>query len=293
MRLLICSDGSSASAAVTRIGGIIGRSLPAETVLLGIAERPENEASLRQTLDQEAKQLEQGTMTVKVVVRAGEPIRQILSETSTNNYDLVVIGAQSKGHTGLYWRSEKTYQVIKAIAPPVLVAIGQCDAFNRFLVCTGGRAFIDEALKLTGTLAAALGASVTLLHVMAEPPAMYADLVQLEEDLDRLLASKSELGTNLRHQKEALERLGAKAEVRIRHGIVLEQVFAEIREGNYDLVVTGSSRARGVLRHYIMGDVTRKILNRADCPVLVARAGPIERQSIWARLKDMFVGAER
>jgi hypothetical protein len=37
-------------------------------------------------------------------------------------------------------------------------------------------------------------------------------------------------------------------------------------------VVSGSSRARGTLRHYIMGDLTRSIVNRADCPVLVARS---------------------
>src|SRR5213083_3441541 len=75
--------------------------------------------------------------------------------------------------------------------PPVLVAIGECKRLKRFLVCTGGKEFIEEAVQLTGELADALGASVTLLHVMAEPPAIYADLVQMEEDVDRLLESKS------------------------------------------------------------------------------------------------------
>jgi len=114
---------------------------------------------------------------------------------------------------------------------------------------------------------------VTLLHVMAEPPAIYADLVQMEEDVDRLLESKSELGVNLRRQRESLERLGVPTEVHVRHGIVLDQVFAEAREGDHDLIVTGSSQARGLLRHYIMGDLTRSILNHANCPVLVARGG--------------------
>ena len=48
-----------------------------------------------------------------------------------------------------------------------------------------------------------------------------------------------------------------------------------MREGKHDLIVTGTSQARGPFRHYIMGDLTRGILNRADCPVLVARAGKI------------------
>jgi nucleotide-binding universal stress UspA family protein len=114
---------------------------------------------------------------------------------------------------------------------------------------------------------------VTLLHVMAEPPAIYADLVRMEEDVDRLLESKSELGTNLRRQKRELECLGVSAAVRLRHGIVIDQVFEEASEGDYDLIVTGSSPARGLFRHYIMGDLTRSILNHANCPVLVARGG--------------------
>jgi nucleotide-binding universal stress UspA family protein len=111
----------------------------------------------------------------------------------------------------------------------------------------------------------------------------------LEENVDQLLESKSELGTNLRRQKRELERLGVSAEVRLRHGIVIDQVFEEARAGDYDLIVTGTSQARGLLRHYIMGDLTRSILNRANCPVLVARAGPPKvGKTFWRALKGLF-----
>src|SRR6202043_4254890 len=139
------------------------------------------------------------------------------------------IGARRTGRKGLYWRSEKTYEGIKAIPPPVIAAIGDCNRLKRFLVCTGGKEFIEEAVQLTGKVAAAVGASVPLLHVMAEPPAIYADLVRLEEDVNRLLGSRSELGLNLHRQKEELERLGVPAEVHVRHGLVLDQVLAETR----------------------------------------------------------------
>jgi nucleotide-binding universal stress UspA family protein len=280
-----------ASEAAIALGAIVRRGLQAEAVLLGIAERPPDEPPLREALAREASLLRHDSVEPRIVIRAGEAIREILNETSAASYDLVVIGAQRKGNSGPYWRSQKTYEVIKAIAPPVLVAIGACHALKRFLVCTGGRTYIDEALKLTGTLAAALGASITLLHVMAEPPAMYADLMQMEEDLQRLLESKSELGLNLRRQKELLERLGVKTEVRIRHGIVVDQVFAETSSAKYDLLVTGSTQAGGMVRHYIMGDLTRRILNRANCPILVARAGPLEPAGLWTRLKRIFTSA--
>jgi nucleotide-binding universal stress UspA family protein len=77
--------------------------------------------------------------------------------------------------------------------------------------------------------------------------------------------------------------------VRVRHGLVVDQVFQELSEGNYDLIVTGSSQGRGIFHHYIMGDLTRKILNRANCPVLVARAGKVVgARGFWHALRRLF-----
>ena len=291
MKILICSDGTPSTETAIELGASLAGSLKAETTLLGIAETEQDEHPLRDALHTQAQSLHGHGISPEIVVHSGEPVHQILDQTSKSNYDLVVIGARWTGAVGDYWRSEKTYEVIKSIQPPVLVAIGERKQLNRFLVCTGGKEFIEPAVQFTGKLAAAVGASVTLLHVMAEPPAMYADLVQLEEDVSQLLESKSELGTNLRRQKRELDRLGVRTEVRLRHGIVIDQVFEEAREGNYDLIVTGTSQARGLLRHYIMGDLTRSILNRANVPVLVARAGPPKPvQTLWRAVREMFGG---
>jgi nucleotide-binding universal stress UspA family protein len=289
MKILICSDGTQSAEPAIHLGGLLAGPLKAETTLLGIAETSGDEQSLREALWEQAGSLHGGGISLDIIVQSGEPVRQILDQTSRSKYDLVVIGARWTGAVGDYWRSTKTYEVIKSVQPPVLVAIGESKRLKRFLVCTGGKEFIEQAVQFTGKLAAAMRASVTLLHVMAEPPAMYADLVRLEENVDQLLESKSELGTNLRRQRRELDRLGVPAEVRLRHGIVIDQVFAEAHEGDYDLIVTGTSQARGLLRHYIMGDLTRSILNRANVPVLVARASPPKPgRTLWRAVKGIF-----
>jgi hypothetical protein len=44
-----------------------------------------------------------------------------------------------------------------------------------------------------------------------------------------------------------------------------------------------------VIRHYIMGDLTRSILNRAEVPVLVARAGPPKpSRTLWKAVKGLL-----
>src|SRR5262245_8515990 len=289
MKILICSDGMPASENAIELAGLLADPLKAGITLLGIVEKSSDERPLRETRERQAQSLRIQNAQPDIVVRAGEPVRQILDQTSNARYDLVLVGARWTGAAGHYWRSERTYEVIKAIQPPVLVAIGERKQLKRFLVCTGGKEFIERAVQFTGEIAAALSASVTLLHVMAEPPAIYVDLVQLEENVDQLLESKSELGTNMLREKRKLERLGVPAQVRLRHGIVIDQVFEEALIGDYDLIVAGTSQARGLLGHYIMGDLTRGILNRANVPVLVARAGPPKAgRTLWKGIKELF-----
>jgi nucleotide-binding universal stress UspA family protein len=289
MKILICSDGTQSAEPAIHLGGLLAAPLEAQTTLLGIAERSQDEQPLRGALEKQAQLLQARDVTPEMIVQSGEPVHQILDQTSKNKYDLAVIGARWTGAVGEYWRSKKTYEVIKTIQPPVLVAIGDRRQLRRFLVCTGGKEFIEPAVQFTGRMAAAVGASVTLLHVMAEPPALYADLMLLEEDVGQLLESKSELGTNLSRQKRELDRLGVSAQVRLRHGIVIDQVFEEVHAGDSDLIVTGTSRARGMIRHYIMGDLTRSILNRAEVPVLVARAGPPKpSRTLWKAVKGLL-----
>ena len=289
MNILICSDGTPASDNAVRLGSGVARAIKSRVTLLGIAENPGEEQPLRQALDRETDMLQSMGVERQTVIQTGEPISQILDETSVKKYDFIVIGSRRTEASGHFWRSRRTYEIIKAVEPPVLVAIGACERISRILLCSGGKHFIDPAVRLTGTLAAALHAEVTLFNVMAEPPAIYAHLIELEEDVDALLRSGSELGRNLLAEKKALEKLGVAVQVRIRHGFIVDQLLKEMREGNYDLIVSGSSRARGPLRHYIMGDVTEAILENAESSVLVARSQPMEPgKGLWQSMARLF-----
>src|SRR6266487_1793061 len=155
MKILICSDGTPSAETAIHLGGLLAGPLKAETTLLGIAETSQDEIPLRNMLQKQAQLLHDRGVSPDVIVQSGEPVRQIVDQTSKTSYDLVVVGARWTGATGHYWRSEKTYEVIKAIQPPVLVAIGKCKHLKRFLVCTGGKEFIERAIEFTGKLAIA------------------------------------------------------------------------------------------------------------------------------------------
>jgi len=274
MKLLICSDGSEQADRAIKLGAALAAGCQAEVTLLGIVEAPGENKTILDALKRAQSLLEDKKIHAELITKAGNPIEEIIKRTAETQYDLVIIGAVRKETQGAFWLSSKSYKIIKEIKPPVLLAVGQSTTIKRLLICSGGKRYIDAAVRLAGTIARGVGAAVSILHVMPEPPALFAHLPKMEEDTALLLRSHSELGNNLRHAKETLESMNVQVEVRLRHGEVLEEILRELRLGEYDLVVTGSALSRS-LRTYVLGDISREIVNRASCAVLIVRGQEI------------------
>jgi nucleotide-binding universal stress UspA family protein len=240
---------------------------------LGIVEKTGHEDTVMQALRRAQEILKEYHLNAELITKAGRPVPEIIKRTQETKYDLVVIGAARKGTRGPLCMSARAYKIIESVEPPVLVVIGERSALRRILLCTGGTEQADATVNFAGEIARRVNASVVLLHVLAEPPAMYVNLIKSEEDATQMLESSSKLGRSLRHQKELLEKLGVPCEVHLQHGLVLDELLHELQRTDYDLVVSGSSPAHDRLRTYIMGNVTREIVNRAELPVLVVRSG--------------------
>ena len=271
MKILFCSDGSNQAENAVRFGALIAAACQAEPSLLGIAEKASEQEPLLQALQREQDIFKGHNLNAELITKAGRPVREIVKRTREESYDLVVIGAVRKGARNAAWVSARAYKIVESVAPPVLVVIGERRALRRILLCTSGRPQADKAFEFAGEVARSVNAVVDLIHVTAEPPAMYANLIELEEDADRLLASNSKLGRTLRHQKELLEQSGVFGEFRLRHGLVVPELLKELQRTDYDLVMVGSSPAEDMLRQYVMGNVTREIIDHAELPVLVVR----------------------
>ncbi|MGA2658236.1 MAG: universal stress protein [Verrucomicrobiota bacterium] len=271
MRVLICSDGSEQAVRAIRLGAAIAGGCQAETTLLGIIESPGQSKAILDSLNRGQALLESKKIHAELITKPGRPVEEISRRAEQTQYDLVIIGAVRKATRGPFWMSSKSYKIIKAINPPVLLVAGSWSALKRMLICTGGKRHIEDALPLAGEIARGLGASVSLLHVLPEPPAIYAGLPYMAQSADFLLRSPSELGVNLRHALEILQSRAVPAQVLLRHGSVLGEILRETHNGAYDIIVTGSAPSRS-LRTYALGDISREIINRANCPVLVVRS---------------------
>jgi nucleotide-binding universal stress UspA family protein len=57
---------------------------------------------------------------------------------------------------------------------------------------------------------------------------------------------------------------------KVRHGLVVDEIQAEARSGDYDLVVIGAHRGEG-WRRILLDDLAHQIIVEMDRPVLVVR----------------------
>jgi len=164
----------------------------------------------------------------------------------------------------------------------VLVVKRVKNRLERVLVCTGGADVALPVIEAGAWLAQGVGARVTLLHVGSPVPSMYAGLGEIEETLSDLLQTDTPFAQHLREGAELLAERRVESELKLRYGVVADEILCEIQEGDHDLVVIGASGAGGggwlggrLLGNWLLGNVTRQVLNDAPCSVLVLRrTGP-------------------
>jgi nucleotide-binding universal stress UspA family protein len=95
-------------------------------------------------------------------------------------------------------------------------------------------------------------------------------LGDLECSTRALLESDAREAVHLRKDLKILEDLNVPGEAKVRHGLVVDEILAEAREGDYDLVAVGANVASGFQR-FILTDTTEQTVMGSDRPVLVVR----------------------
>ncbi len=88
---------------------------------------------------------------------------------------------------------------------------------------------------------------------------------------------------------------GIEADVRLRFGDPVDVISAELADGGYDLLLVGT-RLGGTLGEMLLGNVSRRLVERAPCPVVVVgeawkvrvdRRTPLPAEPAHARLTSV------
>ena len=130
--------------------------------------------------------------------------------------------------------------------------------------------FSENARKVVGEaaeLAREQGAELTLMHVHPIEAVAFMDFSYVEPP-EKLARVCEQAEQKMRDWCDELEIPAEKCQVRVLTGNPVSEILKEAKEHN--LVVMGTHGRTGV-KHFLMGSVAERIVQGAECSVLIVR----------------------
>ena len=166
------------------------------------------------------------------------------------------------------------HQLMADITGPVLYVPSACIPPRHIIVCLGGLGYGIAAENLGLEIASRIKAPVTLLHVVPPIDLDYPESRTVRDNWDHLGDTDTLLGRTLRSALDEAQKKDLKANLKLRQGIVIEEILSELKQGDYDLVCMGSPYSGHGLRQFYAPNVTAEVAETIGCPVLTVRFKP-------------------
>ena len=272
---LICTNGHETTWPAIEYGAWAATSTQGRVTLLGIAEQRggasiDTKPPLEDIFARAVQLFEEKGVQYTLEVRNGDA-EQIIPPEANKRGGITVIGRLARPRLRRFFAGRSIRHLLAEIASPILYVPQVCLPLKKMLVCSGGLGYEVSAEQVAIRLGLATRAQMILLHV-APPVDLDYPSARAEQEHWRELGKANTLsGRNLRQAQDAARAAGLEAEIRARQGNVVEEILAEIKGGNYDLVCMGSPYGGHGLRHLYGPNVTDEVAERAECPILTAR----------------------
>lgn len=272
MRILVATDGSPHSAltlqAINSLHPLVG-TLP---TILTVA-RQERDRSQAQSILQQAKQMVQPTIgQVTTRLRVGPPATEIAKEAYEGKYDLLVLGHKPENSLLTRLLGSTVSRALAEVPCSILIVKERNISFLRVLLCEGGLQpnLLSRLISRCGPLLRE-GTNISVLHVMSQMiAAPGVPGWELRAEARELMKAHTREGELLQQDMEVLQRVHVQPVPLVRHGLVVEEILAEARRGDYGLVVIGAHQHDG-WQSMLLADIARQLVGQLDRSVLVVR----------------------
>jgi len=268
MKLLYLIANQQMIPAVADFVAQVAKKMCASVLVLVIAESSKMLEEAKASVAAAGQPLEGIEYSTKFV--QGNPVSIMKEETEQGDYEMLLMSVRRRQRLIPSPLRMLAQRIIRHSPIPVMLIRDTRGKLERMLVCTGGFQISQPVVELSAKLAGQAGLQATLMTVAAAVPSMYTGMMEMEETLEELLSTDTPLAQHLRHSAETLTQSGIQAEIKIRHGDVVEAILEETAKGEYDLVVLGETQ-RQSLSGMLLGNVTQQIINRAPAAILITK----------------------
>lgn len=276
--LLIATNGFKGTWAAIEYGAWLAELMKVRVTLLGVIEKSavatSGASSPLENIFTQAEELFQNKGVQYSLERRNGEAEQIIPEKANQGNFLTVVSPLGRSRFRHWLIGRSLRGLMEQITGPILYVPEIRLPLQRLLISSGGIGYEVDTENLAMQVATISRADVTILHVIPLTDLDYPTTRNVREHGMDILDTDTILGQSLRKGLEIAKATGLNANVITRQGHVVEQILAEIRGGNYDMVCMGSHFSAHALRQLYTPNITAEVAEVVSCPVLTVRHTP-------------------
>lgn len=277
-QFLIVTNGFIGTWSAIEYGAALAQSMRMKITLLGVTEdlNPaaiDDHHPLEDIFAQAVELFQKLNVEYTLEIRNGMA-EKIIPEVANAGDFITVVSPLGRPQLKRWLTGRSIHSLMEQIRNPILYVPQARLPLKKILITGGGLGYEKDAESIAVQVARASEAKVTILYVVPPTDLDYPSTRGVQEHINDLAATDTLPGRSLRKALEIAQQAGLDAQVKARQGNVVEEILAEIQEGNYDLVCMGSAYSANTLRQYYAPNITAEVAQAARCPVLTARHKP-------------------
>ena len=273
--LLITTNGFKGTWPGIEYGAWMASHLGTKVTLLGVTEKLspaqiDDHHPLEDVFERAVSLFQQKGVEYSLEVRNGDAENVIPQKAKEGNF-ITVLSPLGRPQIRRWLTGRSIRYLMEQISGPILYVPQARIPLRKILICIGGLGYEVTAEHLAVQMAVKCNAEIALLHVVPPVDLDYPTAREVSKNWQHLVDTNTPPGRSLRQAIKTIEEAGLKSTVRARQGNVVEEIQAEVKEGDYDLLCMGSPYSGSALRQLYAPNVTAEVAESAHCPTLTAR----------------------
>jgi len=273
--LLIITNGFKGTWSAIEYGVWFAKTMGMKITLLGVTESLNPAAiddhhPLEDVFERAVSVFKEKGLAYSLEVQNGEAEYVVPARANSGDY-ITVVSPLGRPQIKRWLTGRSIRPLMERIKNPILYVPELRLPIKKLLVGIGGLGYAESAENLAFQVATASHAEVTILHVIPPTGLDYPSTRDVREHMSDLADTNTLGGRSLKKALEVAQLAGVNARTLARQGNIVEQILAEIRGGDYDMVCMGSPYSASALRQYYTPNVTAEIAEVIHCPVMTAR----------------------
>jgi nucleotide-binding universal stress UspA family protein len=272
---LIVTNGFKGTWSAIEYGAALAQSMQMKTTLLGVTEELNPAAiddhhPLEDIFAQAVDLFQKLGVEYTLDIRNGIA-EKVIPEIANKGNFITVVSPLGRPQFKRWLTGRSIRSLMEQVQNPILYVPEARLPLKNILITLGGLGYGEAAENFAVQLARANKAELTILYVIPPADLDYPSARNVQNHVNDLINTDTLPGRSLRRALDFAQNAGLSAKSTARQGNIVDEILAEIREGDYDLVCMGSAYSGHTLRQYYSPNVTAEVAASAHCPILTTR----------------------